>query len=79
MGSPTGAPRQGCPRGWRSAARRGRRSVGSDTARARVARGKEREQLWEQRVQLYPPYREYQQKTKREILVVVLEKQPTSS
>ena len=45
------------------------------TVRARVATGKEREQLWEQMVQLYPPYREYQKKTKREIPVVVLEKQ----
>ena len=48
------------------------------TARARIAAGKEREQLWEQMVQLYPPYREYQKKTSREIPVVVLEKQPTS-
>lgn len=48
------------------------------TARARVATGKEREHLWEQLVQLYPPYRDYQQKTKREIPVVVLEKQPPS-
>ena len=46
------------------------------TARARVAAGKEREQLWEQMVQLYPPYRDYQKKTKREIPVVVLEKPP---
>lgn len=45
------------------------------TARARVATGKEREQLWEQMAQVYPPYRKYQQKTKREIPVVVLEKQ----
>lgn len=45
------------------------------TARARVATGKEREQLWAQMVQLYPPYRDYQQKTKREIPVIVLEKQ----
>lgn len=44
------------------------------TARARVATGKEREQLWEQMVRVYPPYRDYQQKTKREIPVVVLEK-----
>ena len=51
---------------------------GQFTARARVAAGKEREQLWEQLVQLYPPYRDYQQKTKREIPVIVLEKQPTS-
>src|SRR5215470_10330778 len=49
------------------------------TVRARVATGKEREQLWEQMVQIYLPYREYQRKTKREIPVVVLEKQPTSS
>jgi deazaflavin-dependent oxidoreductase (nitroreductase family) len=48
------------------------------TARARVATSQEREQLWEQMVQLYPPYREYQKKTKREIPVVVLEKQPAS-
>jgi len=47
-------------------------------ARARVATGKERAQLWEQMVQVFPPYREYQKKTKREIPVVVLEKQPTS-
>jgi deazaflavin-dependent oxidoreductase (nitroreductase family) len=48
------------------------------TVRARVATGKEREQLWEQMVQVYPPYREYQKKTKREIPVVVLEKQSSS-
>ena len=48
-------------------------------ARARVATDKEREQLWEQMVQVFPPYREYQQKTKREIPVVVLEKQSAST
>jgi deazaflavin-dependent oxidoreductase (nitroreductase family) len=48
------------------------------TVRARVATGKEREQLWEQMVQLYPPYQEYRKKTKREIPVVVLEKHPSS-
>src|SRR5215475_433522 len=48
------------------------------TAHARVATGKEREQLWEQMVQLCPLYRDYQKKTKREIPVVVLEKQATS-
>src|SRR5262245_46763957 len=54
--------------------------VGSEqfTAHAGVATGKEREQLWEQIVQWIPLYSEYQQKTKREIPVVVLEKQPTS-
>lgn len=45
------------------------------TACARVATGKEREQLWEQMVRVYPPYRDYQRKTKREIPVVVLEKE----
>ena len=48
------------------------------TAHARVATGKEREQLWEQMAQMASPYRDYQKKTKREIPVVVLEKQPTS-
>ena len=47
-------------------------------ARARVATGKERAQLWEQMVQLNPLCREYQKKTRREMPVVVLEKQPTS-
>jgi hypothetical protein len=43
-----------------------------------VATGKEREHLWEQMVQLTALYNEYQQKTQREIPVVVLEKPPTS-
>ena len=47
-------------------------------AHARVATGKEREQLWEQMVQISPLYNDYQKKTKREISVVVLEKQPPS-
>lgn len=45
-------------------------------ARARIATGQERAQLWEEMVQLYPPYREYQRKTVREIPIVVLERQP---
>jgi len=49
------------------------------TAHARVATGKEREHLWEQMVQMAPPYRDYQKKTKRELPVVVLEKQPLST
>ena len=49
------------------------------SVRARVATGKERAQLWEQMVELNPLYREYQQKTRREFPVVVLEKQPTST
>jgi deazaflavin-dependent oxidoreductase (nitroreductase family) len=43
--------------------------------RARVSAAKEREQLWEQMLKVYPPYRDYQQKTKREIPLIVLEKQ----
>jgi len=49
------------------------------TIRARVATGKEREQLFEQMAQMAPPYRDYQQKTQRELPVVVLEKQPPST
>lgn len=42
-------------------------------ARARTASGAERQQLWDQLVQIYPPYTEYQQRTDREIPVVVLD------
>jgi proline iminopeptidase len=49
------------------------------TVRARVATGQEREHLFEQMAQMAPPYRDYQQKTKRELPVVVLEKQPPST
>jgi len=49
------------------------------TAHARVATGQEREQLFEQMAQMAPPYRDYQQKTKRELPVVVLEKQSPST
>jgi deazaflavin-dependent oxidoreductase (nitroreductase family) len=45
------------------------------SARARIATGKEREQIWEQMIRTFPFYDEYQKKTKREIPVVVLEKQ----
>jgi len=48
------------------------------TVRAREATGKEREQLFEQMAQMAPPYRDYQKKTKRELPVVVLEKQSPS-
>jgi hypothetical protein len=44
-----------------------------------VATGKEREQLFEQMAQMAPPYSDYQQKTQRELPVVVLEKQPPST
>jgi deazaflavin-dependent oxidoreductase (nitroreductase family) len=55
--------------------------VGKDqfVARARVAAGKERQQLWEHMLKVYPPYRDYQQKTKREIPVIVLDKQVSST
>jgi len=45
------------------------------TVCARVATGEEHVGLWEQMAQVYPPYREYQKKTEREIPVAVLEKQ----
>ena len=41
--------------------------------RARDAEGEERERLWAQMVELYPPYAEYQTRTTRRIPVVVLE------
>jgi proline iminopeptidase len=42
-------------------------------ATARVATGEERSALWSQMVELYPPYTAYQERTEREIPVVVLE------
>lgn len=47
------------------------------TARARVAQGEEREQLWKQMAALYPPYDEYQTRASaRTIPVVVLDPVP---
>ena len=43
-------------------------------ARAHTAQGEERTQLWQHMANLYPPFVEYQSKTKREIPVVVLER-----
>jgi deazaflavin-dependent oxidoreductase (nitroreductase family) len=44
------------------------------SARARVAEGEERERLWEQMAEMYPPYREYQERAgARTIPVVVLD------
>jgi len=44
------------------------------SARARVAVGKEREQLWKQMAELYPPYDDYQKNaSNRTIPVVVLD------
>ena len=42
-------------------------------ATARVASGEERERLWAQMVEVYPPYTDYQNATAREIPVVVLD------
>jgi proline iminopeptidase len=43
-------------------------------ARARAAEGDERERLWKLAAQQWPAYDDYQQKTSREIPVVVLER-----
>jgi deazaflavin-dependent oxidoreductase (nitroreductase family) len=43
-------------------------------ARARTARGEERERLWRQMNGVWPHYDEYQERTEREIPVVVLER-----
>jgi deazaflavin-dependent oxidoreductase (nitroreductase family) len=45
-------------------------------ARARTATGDERERLWQLAAQQWPAYDEYQEKTEREIPVVVLESLP---
>ncbi len=42
-------------------------------ARARVAEGEERETIWKQMVEIYPPYTDYQKATERTIPVVVLD------
>jgi proline iminopeptidase len=49
--------------------------VGHDyyRVRARTAAGDERESLWQQLVEIYPPYQDYQAATTRQIPVVVLE------
>ena len=43
------------------------------TARARVAEGEERERLWKEMAEIYPPYNEYQERAARTIPVVVLD------
>jgi deazaflavin-dependent oxidoreductase (nitroreductase family) len=45
------------------------------TARARTAKGAERDELWPFMVQVWPDYAQYQKKTDREIPVVVLDRQ----
>jgi deazaflavin-dependent oxidoreductase (nitroreductase family) len=46
------------------------------SARARVAEGEERERLWKQMAEIYPPYLAYQKATQRTIPVVVLDPTP---
>jgi deazaflavin-dependent oxidoreductase (nitroreductase family) len=50
--------------------------VGTDTyeVRARVADGEERNRIWERQKQLMPGFADYEQKTARQIPVVVLER-----
>lgn len=43
------------------------------TARARVVEGEERERIWNQMVEVYPPYVDYKKATERIIPVVVLD------
>jgi len=43
-------------------------------ARTRVAKDEEREVIWTKMVEIYLPYADYQEKTEREIPVVILEK-----
>ncbi len=52
--------------------------VGSErrAVHARVAAPEERERLWEMAVATYPPYRDYQKRTEREIPLVILERRP---
>jgi deazaflavin-dependent oxidoreductase (nitroreductase family) len=49
--------------------------VGTKTlkVRARTASGEERARLWQKALEFWPPYADYQQKTQREIPVVVLD------
>jgi deazaflavin-dependent oxidoreductase (nitroreductase family) len=42
--------------------------------RARTAQGEERQRLWKLMTEVWPPYDEYQEKTERQIPVVVLER-----
>ncbi|MBV9409978.1 MAG: nitroreductase family deazaflavin-dependent oxidoreductase [Acidimicrobiia bacterium] len=50
--------------------------VGTDAfdVRARVAEGDERERIWDRQKELMPGFAEYEQKTDRQIPVVVLER-----
>ena len=45
--------------------------------RATVAEGEERERLWKAMVEVWPDYDSYQQRTDREIPVVILTRRPS--
>jgi deazaflavin-dependent oxidoreductase (nitroreductase family) len=47
--------------------------TGTVRVRARVARGEERERIWERQKRDYPNFAEYERSTSREIPVVILE------
>ena len=53
--------------------------IGADKrkAHARVATDEERERLWPKAVAVYPSYQQYQERTSRQIPVVILEKRQT--
>ncbi len=55
---------------------RARIEVGTETfdVVARVARGEERERIWERQKELVPGFADYEKRTTREILVVILER-----
>jgi len=43
------------------------------SARARIVTGEEREEIWNKMAKIYPPYLDYQERTEREIPVIVLD------
>ncbi len=51
-------------------------AVGSDTfeVNARVAKGEERARIWNQQKNRYPAFADYEQKTSRQIPVIILER-----
>ncbi|MHB1786625.1 MAG: nitroreductase family deazaflavin-dependent oxidoreductase [Acidimicrobiales bacterium] len=55
---------------------RGRVEVGTDTFEvdAAVAEGQERHRLWQRQTEAYPGFAEYQEKTTRQIPVVILQR-----
>jgi deazaflavin-dependent oxidoreductase (nitroreductase family) len=58
---------------------RARVEVGTETfdVSARVARGEERERIWNEQKRLNPGFADYEERTEREIPVVVLDRAPS--